>query len=117
MNPAHNGNDQSPGSSSPPPVPSKSNTGTRFGNHASSNQDRSSYEGYELRELKKLLYRATTQFEAEGLRASEAERELQNLTIQLKRINEARLVALHDAAKAKEELKCVPQELQWVTLN
>jgi hypothetical protein len=55
--------------------------------------------------LKKLLHSATSRLEAEALRASEAERQLQNLTIHLKRVNDARLAALQDAMKAKEELK------------
>jgi hypothetical protein len=90
-----------------PPVPPKSPTdmSTGFDRHPSSSRDRLSYEEYGPRELKKLLHSATAQLEAEAFRASEAERELQNLTIHLKRINDARLSALQDATKAKEELK------------
>lgn len=93
--------------SSPTSVPPKSppDTSTGFVRHLSSSRDRLSYEEYGPRELKKLLRSATTQLEAEALRASQAERELQNLTIHLKRINDARLLALQDAIKAKEELK------------
>jgi hypothetical protein len=92
---------------SPPPVPPKSPIGTSTGlsRQPSSSRDRTSYEEHGPRELRKLLHNATAQLEAEALRASEAERELQNLTIHLKRMNDARLVALRDAMKAKEELK------------
>ena len=91
-------------SSSPPPVPRKSSADTSNG---SPSHYRFPYEEYGLRELKKLLYNATAQLEAEGLRASEAERELRDLTGHLQRVNDARLAALHEATKAKEELKYV----------
>lgn len=99
--------------SSPTSVPPKSppDTSTGFVRHLSSSRDRLSYEEYGPRELKKLLRSATTQLEAEALRASQAERELQNLTIHLKRINDARLLALQDAIKAKEELKLYSAQL------
>ena len=84
-----------------------------FSQHTSSSRDKF-YAGYGPKELKKLLHSVTAQLEAETLRASEAERELQNLTIHLKHINDARLAAQQEALKAKEELKYVvvatPQE-------
>jgi hypothetical protein len=94
---------------SPPPThfksPTDTSTSTGSGHHTSSSRDRQSYGEYGPRELKKLLHSATSRLEAEALRASEAERQLQNLTIHLKRVNDARLAALQDAMKAKEELK------------
>lgn len=96
-------------STTPPSVPPKSPTDTiiGFGRHPKSSRDRLSYDEFGPRELKILLHTTTTQLEAEALRASEAERELQNLTIHLKRMNDARLAAQQEALKAKEELKYV----------
>ena len=92
-------------STTPPSGPPSTNTSTAFGQYTSLSRDKL-YAGYGPRELRKLLHSATAQLEAEALRASEAERELQNLTVHLKRINDARLAAQQEALKAKEELKC-----------
>jgi hypothetical protein len=95
-----------PGPSPPVALKSPTNISTSTGSsHTSSSRDRRGYEEHGPRELKKMLHRATARLEAEALRASEAEQQLQNLTIHLKRVNDARLEALQDAMKAKEELK------------
>ena len=54
---------------------------------------------------REILHTLADQYYAEKRRADDAERMLQELIIRLKTINEARLQALHDAAKANEELK------------
>lgn len=59
----------------------------------------------EPRSRRDILHNITDQYHAEKRRADDAERMLQELTIHLKAINDARLQALHDAAKANEELK------------
>jgi hypothetical protein len=57
------------------------------------------------RSRREMLHTLADQYYAEKRRADDAERMLQELIIRLKTINEARLQALHDAAKANEELK------------
>lgn len=57
------------------------------------------------RSRREMLHNLADQYYAEKRRADDAERMLQELIIRLKTINEARLQALHDAAKANEELK------------
>lgn len=59
----------------------------------------------DIRELKKDLRNATSQLQAEALRAAEAERQVQQVTAHLKRVNDARIAAQQDAARANEELK------------
>ena len=59
----------------------------------------------EPRSRREILHTLADQYYAEKRRADDAERMLQELIIRLKTINEARLQALHDAAKANEELK------------
>ena len=86
---------------------SSTDTSSILRRRSSSSRDRRSYDEYGPKELRKLLRSATAQLEAEAFRASEAERELQTLTVHLKRINDARLAALQDAMKAQEELKLV----------
>lgn len=54
---------------------------------------------------REILHTLADRYYAEKRRADDAERMLQELIIRLKTINEARLQALHDAAKANEELK------------
>jgi hypothetical protein len=93
------------GHSSSTGSPTDTSSGLRRHSSSSRDRDRRSYDEYGPKELRKLLRRTTAQLEAETFRASEAERELQTLTVHLKRINDARLAALQDAAKAKEELK------------
>ena len=57
------------------------------------------------RSRREMLHTLADRYYAEKRRADDAERMLQELIIRLKTINEARLQALHDAAKANEELK------------
>lgn len=59
----------------------------------------------EPRSRREVLRTLADQYYAEKRRADDAERMIQELIIRLKAINEARLQALHDAAKANEELK------------
>lgn len=59
----------------------------------------------DIRELKKDLRNATLQLQAETLRATEAERQVQQVTAHLKRVNDARITAQQDAARANEELR------------
>ena len=61
----------------------------------------------EPRTRREMLHTLADRYYAEKRRADDAERMLQDLIIRMKTINEARLQALHDAAKANEELKCV----------
>jgi hypothetical protein len=59
----------------------------------------------EPRSRREMVHTLADQYYAEKRRADDAERMIQELVIRLKAINEARLQALHDAAKANEELK------------
>lgn len=59
----------------------------------------------EPRSRREMVHTLADQYYAEKRRADDAERMLQELIIRLKTINDARLQALHDAAKANEELK------------
>jgi hypothetical protein len=59
----------------------------------------------EPRSRREILHTLADRYYAEKRRADDAERMLQELIIHLKTVNEARLQALHDAAKANEELK------------
>lgn len=59
----------------------------------------------EPRSKREMLHVLADQYLAAQRRADDAERMLQELKIHLKTINDARLQALHDAAKANEELK------------
>ena len=59
----------------------------------------------EPRSRREILHTLADRYYSEKRRADDAERMLQELVIRLKTINEARLQALHDAAKANEELK------------
>lgn len=61
----------------------------------------------EPRSRREMLHTLADRYYAEKRRADDAERMLQDLIIRMKTINEARLQALHDAAKANEELKYV----------
>ena len=54
---------------------------------------------------REMLHTLADRYYAEKRRADDAERMLQDLIIRMKTINDARLQALHDAAKANEELK------------
>ena len=65
----------------------------------------SRYDDSEPRSRREMLHTLADRYYAEKRRADDAERMLQELIIRLKTINEARLQALHDAAKANEELK------------
>ena len=57
------------------------------------------------RSRREMLRTLADQYYVEKRRADDAERMLQELMIRLKAINDARLQALQDAAKANEELK------------
>ena len=59
----------------------------------------------EPRTRREMLHDLADQYFAEKRRADDAERMLQDLTTHLKTINDARLQALYDAAKANEELR------------
>jgi hypothetical protein len=88
-----------------PRIPS-TNSPPRSRRHDSSNRNseiRLVYE--EIRELKKRLSAATSQFQAEAVRATEAEHQVQQVTAHLKRVNDARITAQQEAARANEELK------------
>jgi len=61
----------------------------------------------EPRIRREMLHNLADEYHAEKRRADDAERMLHELTIHLKAINDARLQALYDAAKANEELKLV----------
>lgn len=67
----------------------------------------SRHDDSEPRSRREILHTLADRYYAEKRRADDAERMLQELIIRLKTINEARLQALHDAAKANEELKWV----------
>ena len=54
---------------------------------------------------REMIQNLADQYHAEKRRADDAERNLQELLINVKAINEARLQALYDAQKANEELK------------
>ncbi|KAF8813722.1 hypothetical protein BYT27DRAFT_7180475 [Phlegmacium glaucopus] len=64
------------------------------------------------RNRREMLHHLADQYHAEKRRADDAERMLQELTVHLKTINDARLQALHDAAKANEELKLYKIQLR-----
>ncbi|KAF5385780.1 hypothetical protein D9615_002335 [Tricholomella constricta] len=73
---------------------------------------RASRRLYEERELKLQLLTTKKQLKLQELRTAEAERELFQLAKHLKRVNDARLVAQQQAAKASEELKLYKTQLQ-----
>ncbi|KIM45062.1 hypothetical protein M413DRAFT_24327 [Hebeloma cylindrosporum] len=58
-----------------------------------------------LDDITRLVQRLKLQLEDERRRADDAERRVQEVTGHLKAVNDARLAALGDAARAKEELK------------
>jgi len=61
----------------------------------------------QLDDIARLVQRLKLQLEDERRRADDAERRVQEVTGHLKAVNDARLAALGDAARAKEELKLV----------
>lgn len=69
--------------------------------HRSSRASKESH----LDDITRLVQRLKLQLEDERRRADDAERRVQEVTGHLKAVNDARLAALGDAARAKEELK------------
>jgi len=61
----------------------------------------------QLDDITRLVQRLKLQLEDERRRADDAERRVQEVTGHLKVVNDARLAALGDAARAKEELKLI----------
>lgn len=74
-------------------------------NRSSRNLERHNIYEEHTRELKKQLLSTRKQLQDQQLRTLDAERDLQQVTNHLKRINDARIVALQDAAKANQELQ------------
>jgi len=86
---------------------------TDFGSQANGSRpsarrrsSRASRESH-LDDITRLVQRLKLQLEDERRRADDAERRVQEVTGHLKAVNDARLAALGDAARAKEELKLV----------
>jgi len=73
----------------------------------SSSRDLARLLGYEEREAKEMLYNANEQLRVQKQRADDAEKRLQDLTTRLKVVNDARLLALQESARANEELRCI----------
>lgn len=86
---------------------------------ASSSRDSYGYSDVDLRELKELLDNVTKQYNAPSMNTSDTNRDMHELASQLKRMNDARLSAERDTAKAKEELKYIVgaflEKLQAIT--
>ena len=73
---------------------------------ARNRSSRASKESH-LDDITRLVQRLKLQLEDERRRADDSERRVQEVTGHLKAVNDARLAALGDAARAKEELKLV----------
>ena len=82
---------------------------------SSSRQNRASERRRIYDDLWLQLTTASEKLRAVETRALDAERELEIMAAQLKRINEERRAALQDAAKAKEELRCVSRHIDFVS--
>ncbi|KAF8070372.1 hypothetical protein FPV67DRAFT_1016361 [Lyophyllum atratum] len=88
--------------------------GQRYQDGSNRNSERRYLRAYEehSKELKQQLLTTKKQLKVQELRTAEAERELLQLANHLKRVNDARLVALQEASKATEELKLYKIQLQ-----
>ncbi len=68
-------------------------------------RSRSSKESWIHEEITRTYKKLQYQLQDERRRADEAERKLVEVTAHLKTVNEARLIAMQDAAQAKEDLR------------
>ncbi|KAG6920052.1 hypothetical protein DXG01_010120 [Tephrocybe rancida] len=82
-----------------------SSTGRRYQDGSSRSSGRQSSFEEHSKALKQQLIVANKQLKGHELRAADSEQQLLALATQLKRVNDARIVAVQEAAKAKEELE------------
>jgi len=68
-------------------------------------RSRSSRESWIHEEISRTYKKLQYQLQDERRRADDAERKLVEVTAHLKTVNEARLIAMQDAAQAKEDLR------------
>ncbi|KAF8893908.1 hypothetical protein BD779DRAFT_1504084 [Infundibulicybe gibba] len=102
------------GSSSSPPVPSKSPSLHSHSRHPYPSQQTKGRLLTSTKDfaLKQLLHEATEQLRAERHRADEAERRAREMAVRLRGVNDARILAVKEATQAKEMI-----ELYEIQLN